>query len=212
METIPNAALKEWAIVCKALEEGRQQVLLRKGGIMEYRNGFELKHNIFYLFPTFEHQSKELIQPDYASNLDIIQQNTFLTDSTKNNISSFAKVVFVREINDRTLVQKLEKYHIWNDRYVNIRMEYNPKKPMSVILLRVYKINRPFEVNVKPEWKGCKSWIPISFSDNTSSRLTNLDMDKDDKIDHPATICNNKPTLDDSKFEQIAGEIEKILS
>ena len=211
METIPKAALKEWAIVCRALEEGRQQVLLRKGGIMEYRNGFELKHNIFYLFPTFEHQSKELIQPDYANNLDIIQQNAFLEDSTKNNISSYAKVVSVKEINDRLLVQKLKKYHIWNDHYVNLRMEYNPKKSMSVILLRVYKIKRPFEVNLKPEWKGCKSWIPISLSDN-HPRVTNLDVDSDYNPDYPATICNNKPILDDSKFEQIAAEIEKILS
>ena len=41
------AALKEWAIVCKALEEGRQVLLLRKGGIMEYRQGFEVKHEQF---------------------------------------------------------------------------------------------------------------------------------------------------------------------
>jgi hypothetical protein len=34
------AALKEWAVVCKALEEGRQILLLRKGGIMEYKQGF----------------------------------------------------------------------------------------------------------------------------------------------------------------------------
>ena len=39
------AALKEWAVVCKALEEGRQILLLRKGGIMEYRQGFEVKHD-----------------------------------------------------------------------------------------------------------------------------------------------------------------------
>ena len=40
-------ALKEWAIVCKALEDGKQMLLLRKGGIMEYRKGFEVKHNEF---------------------------------------------------------------------------------------------------------------------------------------------------------------------
>ena len=33
----PFTALKEWAIICKALEEGRQVVLLRKGGILEYK-------------------------------------------------------------------------------------------------------------------------------------------------------------------------------
>jgi hypothetical protein len=56
------AALKEWAVVCKALEEGRQVLLLRKGGIMEYKQGFEVKHDKFLLFPTFEHQSKESIR------------------------------------------------------------------------------------------------------------------------------------------------------
>ena len=42
-------ALKEWAVVCRALEEGRQIVLLRKGGILEYREGFEVKHDKFLI-------------------------------------------------------------------------------------------------------------------------------------------------------------------
>ena len=49
-----TAALKEWAVVCQALEEGRKVLLLRKGGIMEYREGFQVKHNSFMLYPTFE--------------------------------------------------------------------------------------------------------------------------------------------------------------
>ena len=28
-------ALKEWSIVCRALEEAKQSILLRKGGILE---------------------------------------------------------------------------------------------------------------------------------------------------------------------------------
>ena len=56
------AALKEWAIICKAAEDGKQVLLFRKGGIMEYRNGFELKYKNFFLFPTFEHQSLNSIQ------------------------------------------------------------------------------------------------------------------------------------------------------
>ena len=67
-----TAGLKEWAIVCKALEEGRQVILLRKGGIMEYKYGFEVKHSNFFLYPTYEHQSKESLQPDYVNKLDIV--------------------------------------------------------------------------------------------------------------------------------------------
>src|SRR3712207_7295760 len=65
-------ALKEWAVVCRALEEGRQVLLLRKGGILEYRQGFKVKHDRFLLFPTYEHQSKDHLQADYADRLDDI--------------------------------------------------------------------------------------------------------------------------------------------
>ena len=34
--------LKEWATVVKALEQGKQTVILRKGGILETASGFNL--------------------------------------------------------------------------------------------------------------------------------------------------------------------------
>lgn len=210
------AALKEWAIVCKALEEGRQVLLLRKGGIMEYRQGFEIKHNKFLLFPTFEHQSKEYIQPDYIDNLDIILQHQ-LTDpyhptanSGRNKLTLYAKVIDVKEVGDKSIIRKLEKYHIWNDRYVNLRMDYNPKKPMSVLLLRVYKMNNPIEVDIIPEWAGCRSWVSIEFefphmtinntnsSDNNGAR--NLQQEQE------------QPVIENSKFNQIAAEINEVLN
>ena len=185
------AALKEWAVVCKALEEGRQILLLRKGGIMEYRQGFEVKHDEFLLFPTFEHQSKESLQPDYLSGLNSVLQNTPING--KNKITSYAKVVDIKEVSDKSVLQKLEKYHIWNDRYVNIRMDYNPKRPMSVILLRVYKMDNPIEVDIKPEWAGCKSWIPIELSE-------------------PNNDEGRRPVLEDPKFNQAIAEIKEVLN
>ena len=213
---IMMAALKEWAIVCKALEEGRQVLLLRKGGIMEYRQGFEIKHNKFLLFPTFEHQSKEYIQPDYIDNLDIILQHQ-LTDpyhptanSGRNKLTLYAKVIDVKEVGDKSIIRKLEKYHIWNDRYVNLRMDYNPKKPMSVLLLRVYKMNNPIEVDIIPEWAGCRSWVSIEFEfphmtiNNTNSRdnngARNLQQEQE------------QPVIENSKFNQIAAEIKEVLN
>ena len=185
------AALKEWAVVCKALEEGRQILLLRKGGIMEYRRGFEVKHDEFLLFPTFEHQSKESIQPDYLSVLYSVLQNT--PTNGKNRITSYAKVVDIKEVSDKSVLQKLEKYHIWNDRYVNIRMDYNSKRPMSVILLRVYKMDNPMEVDIKPEWAGCKSWIPIELSEHNNDE-------------------GRRPVLEDPKFNQAIAEIKEVLN
>ena len=183
-------ALKEWAIVCKALEEGRQVVLLRKGGILEYRQGFEVKHAQFLLFPTFEHQSKDYLQQDYANKLDddiLKNQPTMCT----NKMSLFANVVYVKEITDHTAITMLAKYHIWNESYVNARLNYNPSKPMSAMLLRVFKLDTPISVDIKPEWSGCRSWIPI-------------DLDVNGK--------NSSPVIDDLQFANIAAQVREVLS
>jgi hypothetical protein len=179
-------ALKEWAVVCKALEEGRQVVLLRKGGILEYRQGFEVKHDRFLLFPTFEHQSKDHLQVDYAGRLDEVLKEQPAAGVDK--ITAYAQAVEVKEITNRAALHSLARYHVWNESYVNARMDYNPKKPMSVILLRVFKLSQPIMVDNKPEWAGCKSWIP-------------LDME-----------AGGTPVLNDSQFVKISSEVKGVLS
>ena len=179
-------ALKEWAVVCRALEEGRQVVLLRKGGILEYRQGFEVKHDKFLLFPTFEHQSKDHLQADYANKIDDVLKDEPVEGSNK--LTSYAEVVDIREMSDRTSIRLLAKYHVWSESYVNARMDYNPKKPMSVILLRVLKLDSPIIVDIKPEWVGCKSWIP-------------LDLD-----------ATGAPVMNNSQFNKVASEVKGVLS
>ncbi len=209
-------ALKEWAVVCRALEEGRQVLLLRKGGIKEYRRGFEVKHNPFLLYPTFEHQSRESIQPDYVEKFETVMRER--PSDLKNKITSFARAVMVKQITGGALSPDLDKYHIWNDNYVKVRMNYNPKKPMNIVLLRVYKLATPIEVDVKSEWHGCKSWIPIE-----SLPLQSMDQTQERNRLYPEhhrshkKYSNNiryyeRPVLEDSKFEKITAEIEEILN
>jgi hypothetical protein len=192
-----TAALKEWAIVCKALEEGRQVLLLRKGGIMEYKEGFQVKHNSFLLYPTFEHQSLESIQLDYAHNLTAMLQEE--RDYNKVRITSYARVIAVKQIEDGSLLSQLQKYHVWNERYVRVRMNYNPKKPMQVVLLRVYRLQDPIEVEVNSEWLGCRSWLDIQVFVSQSG------------LAHKQVSFGDQPVIDDSLFDRIASEIEKIL-
>jgi hypothetical protein len=208
------AALKEWAIVCKALEEGRQVILLRKGGIMEYRQGFEVKHSDFFLYPTFEHQSKESLQPDYVNKLDIVLQNAPVNN--RNRITSCATVVLVKEITNKSVLGRLEKYHIWNDQYINVRYNYNPKRPLNVVVLRVYKMNNPLEVDVKPEITGCKSWIPVQLllSDTKPQGRAKPQQEYDNQsgsaIDIVKPDC--KPVFNDSEFTEIVTEIQEVLN
>ncbi len=190
-------ALREWAIVCKALEEGRQIIILRKGGILEYRQGFEIKHEKFFLFPTYEHQSKDHIQQDYANKFDDVLKEQPAAGTNK--MTSYAKAMNVKEITEYNALKMLAKYHIWNESYVNARMDYNRNKPMSVILLRVFKLDRPVYVNTRPEWAGCKSWIPLDFNSSESK-----DEDNNSNIGRPA--------IDDLQFSKVASEVREALS
>ena len=205
-----SVALKEWAIVCKALEEGRQILLLRKGGIMEYNKGFEVKHEKFLLYPTYEHQSSQLIQAEYVKNFDTVLQNA--PEKGTNKITAYAKVIELMEVNDLKILQKITRYHIWNDSYVKARMSYNPRKPMSVLLLRVYKIAEAIAINTKREWDGCKSWILIGFNlyDNTTvenkEQMQPIYQNHRDQKNHI-----NRPVLDDAKFNLLASEVREIL-
>jgi hypothetical protein len=78
----------------------------------------------------------------------------------------------------------LAKYHIWNESYVNARMDYNPRKPMSVILLRIFKLDRPILIDNKPEWVGCRSWIPLDIN-----------------------VSGSRPIMDDLQFNIIASQV-----
>src|SRR5947209_3948644 len=57
-------AFKEWAVICRALAEGRQALLLRKGGIEDPGGRFRLEHERFWLFPTYVHQQRAGIKPE----------------------------------------------------------------------------------------------------------------------------------------------------
>jgi len=180
-------ALKEWAVVCKALEEGRQVILLRKGGIMEYRKGFEVRHERFLMFPTYEHQSSDHLQPDYAGRLDEVPKDA--PPAGTSMLTSFAQVLDVKEVTDRSVLKRLEHFHVWNESYVKARMDYNPSKPMSVMLVRVFKLGSPIQIETREEWAGCKSWVPV-----------NVD------------VGAAEPALTDSEFGKISYKVREALS
>jgi hypothetical protein len=222
-ESNPNsnfvAALKEWAIVCKAAEDGNQVLLFRKGGIMEYRNGFELKHKNFFLFPTFEHQSMESIREEYKKefeNLTKQHEQKDLNSAAPNDtqvspntatINSFVEISYFNEINDINKLEKLEKFHIWNLDYVKMRFNYNPKKPLFLVLLRTYKLKDAIKIHNKPEWSGCKSWIQIDLKDQALEAY--FKNDPSQSFEYLKSI--SMPSIDDGTFNNITEEIRSIV-
>ena len=67
-------AFKEWAVVCKALAQGRQSIVLRKGGIAEKTDEFQVEHTRFWLYPTYLHQQRDGVTADALPLLEQAEQ------------------------------------------------------------------------------------------------------------------------------------------
>lgn len=188
-------ALKEWSIICKALEDGNQTILLRKGGILEYKKGFEIRQKSFLLFPTLEHQAEEYLQSKYLQTYDLLLRGNKSQDiqNKTNTLWVLARIEAIQEFHDHEMLPVLEKYHIWNEKYVNMRMNYNPKKPMNALLLRVYKLPQPISIDVNPEWAGCKSWIDIDIDEKYGNQFGSV----------PKMFDQSEPVIKDKEFQRI---------
>ncbi len=151
-------ALKEWATVVSALESGDQTVLLRKGGILEAASGFVMESKKFFLFPTFEHQGQQNIKSEFHKYLEFVKGKQ---SNDINTITSFVEVLAEADLASEEKIRKLSRFHIWSDAYIKARIDWMPQKTLKAIFLKTYRIS-PFDIPLKPEFHGCKSWININ--------------------------------------------------
>jgi len=181
-------ALREWAAAVKALETGRQVIVLRKGGIAEETKEFKLESPRFYLFPSFEHQRPELLIPE-ASGMVAETQAEAAAWPGQARVTSYAEVAEDIEITDAETLRRLEGLHIWTENYAEERLKWKKTKPLHVLVLRVFKLELPQTIPMLDSYGGCKSWI-------TLEELSSTPM---------------KPVLDDSTFSSRVEEIKKRI-
>lgn len=183
-------AFKEWAVVIKALLDGKQILLLRKGGIAEETRAFKLESRSFLLYPGYEHQHKQLLKDDFHGDLD-----TLLSEWNPNSglvsITCRAEVVDDIEIRTQEELDKLNNFHIWTERFSEERLKWKKNQPLHLLLLRIYRLDTPLIIPVKPEYGGCKSWI-------------RLDIENGD--------LKGKPVMDDKAFNPIILGIKEKLT
>jgi hypothetical protein len=158
-----NIALKEWASVIAALATGKQIILLRKGGIVEAKRGFELRHPEFLLFPTFEHQHAESLKPEYQTLVDAPSGDGI-------RLEYLARVTDIFPAPD-----SIGAAHIWNDRFLRMRRDYRPDLPLYLILVRVYRLAYPVMIPNRPSYAGCKSWVNLTEEIDTGGAQPVLD-------------------------------------
>ena len=154
-----QTALKEWAITVDALARGEQILLLRKGGIHESGKDFRVIHREFLLYPTYEHQKAELLRPEHRPALQSLLEQ--LRDSQQITFAHFARAEEVLEVDEQRQVDALAPHYIWTTDYAQSRLRWKPMLPLSVLLLRVYRLQSPVTAPWLPEYGGCTSWVDV---------------------------------------------------
>jgi hypothetical protein len=150
-------ALKEWSAAVHALLDGRQTVLLRKGGIREKR--FALTASRFLFFPTVAHNHAERVRPEHRDLLDVAA-----ADSTDDELilRAGAKVVAAVEVNRPENIDDIEQMHIWTAESVHAdRLDFRPKHRLTVLVVQASSLHEPIPLERAPEYAGCRSWVPL---------------------------------------------------
>ena len=181
-----QTALKEWSIIVRALLEGRQMLLLRKGGIRETLREFTVEEDEFFLFPTFEHQHPGGVREPFQGWLKGLPAQTPQILS----IDTYVTVEKVFQLGDPQQVTGLSSYHIYSNEQILERFRYKPAKPLYLVLLRSYRLPAVSIQNL-PSYAGCRSWVPLEAPLSTRSAV---------------------PVMPDAVFQEKAREILKLLS
>lgn len=188
MEKENHIAFKEWAAIVNALSEGKQILIARKGGIHEEGGEFQVEHNEFFLFPTFEHQKSEDLKPEARLYLEkAISEKPPLNQIP---IRYYAEVKSAIQINDEREIARLGPYHVWSEKAMTQRFHFGKSKGLYVLAVRVYCLPQITLIPFQSEYSGCKSWVEFK------SKLTTQ---------------GAKPVISDSSFNSQLKEISSLF-
>jgi len=154
-----RAALKEWAILCRALADGRQTLLIRKGGIEEIKSGFQVTHSDFWLFPTYVHQRATDLIPAVHEEFEELQRSRPTADTVP--LQLYATVTDAVRVADLDRLRSLAPHHILSWDCVAGRYQYRNKPGVHVLILRVYRLDEPIVLSNSPHYDGCVSWVEL---------------------------------------------------
>jgi hypothetical protein len=182
-----NYAFKEWAVICRALAEGRQALILRKGGIAEAGGGFTIEHTRFWLFPTFVHQQNSGVKPEAVPLLRQVEAEA--PPGGVIRLSHFAEVAGVYHLHDMVGALRLRHLHLWSDETVQARFTYR-QPGLFVLPVRIYRSPQVHELRDNAHYAGCRSWVDLEQALPTDGAT---------------------PVLDDEAFYKLLRELDDLL-
>jgi hypothetical protein len=181
-------AFKEWAVICRALAEARQAIILRKGGIAEDRGEFKPEHLRFWLYPTYQHQQQAGVKPAAAELLARTEAERPPEGVLR--LSHFAEVAGVYDVRSPAGALVLDDLHLWSEATVRQRFAYR-RPGLYVLPVRVYRAAEAFELTERPAYAGCKTWV---------------------ELDRELPTAGATPVLTDDQFRAVQASLNRRLN
>jgi hypothetical protein len=179
-----TTALKEWSAAVHALLDGRQTVLLRKGGIHEKR--FAVAAHEFLLFPTVAHSHAERVRPEHR---DLLVDSAADSTDAQLVIRGAAKVVAAVAVSNPEGLSGIEDLHIWTAESVQAdRLDFRPRHRLTVLVVQAAPLVAPIRLSREPQYGGCTSWVHL-----------------------PATAELGQPVHDAAALDAIAGRVRAAV-
>jgi hypothetical protein len=181
-----GVGFKEWAGVCDALIDGRQSLILRKGGISESPGPgtFVPEHSEFWLYPTWVHQAQQGVR-DECRNAPPVH---LAADDGTLPIRALVRVDVVGYLAREETLRALEELHVFTAETVRKRFHYR-RPGLWVLGARVWRHDPGFAIAATPEHAGCKTWVIFDRPLPTSPLLPVLEeRDWAERLEHLRSI------------------------
>lgn len=166
-------AFKEWTVIVDALMRGRQIIILRKGGLIEGRGGFQVAHPEFLLFPTLFHQQREFVLPEAQTRFDEITRQ--LPRPNVVRMECFARVEAWRRLESLGQARALHGLHVWRENVIDDRFDWGRDKQIHAMAVRIFRLPNPIDLPMLESYGGCKSWIELATDIPTDGARAVLD-------------------------------------
>jgi hypothetical protein len=168
-----SVAFKEWAGVCDALIQGRQSLIVRKGGISEGSGPgvFVPEYSEFWLYPTWVHQAQQGLRTVGETVVPVVHQPG---PGGTVPILALARVEWIGYIRSEAALPALEEFHILTDEAILKRFHYRAPG-LWVLGTRIWRREPAFAMAPTPEQAGCKTWVALDSPLPTTGILPVLD-------------------------------------
>lgn len=162
MKNNNDVAFKESAIVCQALEEGKQTLVLRKGGVIEEGGVLKAEHDEFFIYPTYDPNVAEGIKADWRPRIHKLDKDA--KDTKHVHFHIYATVDSVLKVTNWEAAKSLVPFTVLTEQAIEKEFRSGDWEGFYLLLLRVYSLAVPMDLPRKASHDTHPIFVPLGAS------------------------------------------------